>query len=64
MPGFVLVPEKPIPEEFSRYALEVTRSPRLGTVDDIAAMVALLASNDGAWVNGQSIAVGGGSSLS
>jgi NAD(P)-dependent dehydrogenase (short-subunit alcohol dehydrogenase family) len=64
MPGFVLVPEKPIPEEFSKYALAETRSPRLGKAEDIAAMVALLASDDGAWVNGQSIAVDGGSSLS
>lgn len=64
MPGFVLVPEKPIPEEFSRYALKATRAPRLGKAEDIAAMVALLASDDGEWVNGQSIAVDGGSSLS
>jgi NAD(P)-dependent dehydrogenase (short-subunit alcohol dehydrogenase family) len=36
------------------------RSNRLGRPDDIAAMVTFLLSDDGAWVNGQSISVDGG----
>jgi len=36
------------------------RSNRFGTPDDIAAMVTFLLSDDGAWVNGQSISVDGG----
>jgi NAD(P)-dependent dehydrogenase (short-subunit alcohol dehydrogenase family) len=36
------------------------RSPRVGKPDDIAAMVAFLASDDGEWINGQVIAVDGG----
>ena len=36
------------------------RSHRLGRPDDIAAMVAFLLSDDGAWVNGQSLCVDGG----
>ncbi|WP_157217428.1 SDR family NAD(P)-dependent oxidoreductase [Flavisphingomonas formosensis] len=39
------------------------RSPRLGRSADIAAMVAMLFSDDGAWINGQVIAVDGGSTL-
>jgi NAD(P)-dependent dehydrogenase (short-subunit alcohol dehydrogenase family) len=43
--------------------LATIRSPRVGKPDDIAAMVAFLASEDGEWVNGQVIAVDGGSTL-
>jgi NAD(P)-dependent dehydrogenase (short-subunit alcohol dehydrogenase family) len=43
--------------------LELGRSPRLGVPEDIAAMVAMLLSQDAAWVNGQTIAVDGGLSL-
>ena len=39
--------------------MSIHRSPRLGTADDIAAMVAFLISDDGAWVNGQSLSVEG-----
>jgi NAD(P)-dependent dehydrogenase (short-subunit alcohol dehydrogenase family) len=46
-------------EERSRL-MGLHRSPRLGQPDDIAAMVAFLLSEDGAWINGQSIAVDGG----
>ncbi|OCC22601.1 oxidoreductase [Croceicoccus estronivorus] len=63
-PGFVMTPEmiaggqvpKEVLEEFSR----ATPAPRVGKVEDIAAMVALLLSEDGRWVNGQVIHVDGG----
>ncbi len=42
------------------YALEIGRSPRLGTPDDIAAMTTFLMSDDGEWINGQVIGVDGG----
>jgi 7-alpha-hydroxysteroid dehydrogenase len=38
-------------------------SPRLGQPDDIAAMVAFLASDDGIWVNGQVFHVNGGAQM-
>jgi NAD(P)-dependent dehydrogenase (short-subunit alcohol dehydrogenase family) len=37
-----------------------TRSTRLGTGDDIAALVAFLLSDDGSWINGQIISIDGG----
>jgi NAD(P)-dependent dehydrogenase (short-subunit alcohol dehydrogenase family) len=39
------------------------RSPRLGRAEDLAAMVTLLMSRDGEWINGQVIAVNGGTGL-
>jgi NAD(P)-dependent dehydrogenase (short-subunit alcohol dehydrogenase family) len=39
------------------------RSPRIGKPDDVAAMVAFLASADGEWINGQAISVDGGMTL-
>ena len=50
-------------EDARRGALAQTRSTRLGSGDDIAAMVAFLLSDDGAWVNGQIISVDGGALL-
>jgi NAD(P)-dependent dehydrogenase (short-subunit alcohol dehydrogenase family) len=41
--------------------LSQTPSPRVGEVDDIAAMVAMLLSDDARWINGQVINVNGGS---
>lgn len=43
--------------------LATIRSPRVGKPEDIAAMVAFLASDDGEWINGQVISVDGGSTL-
>ncbi len=39
------------------------KSPRVGSGDDIAAMVAMLLSSDGEWVNGQIISVDAGMSM-
>ena len=47
--------------EFRRQALERVPSSRLGTMQDIAAMVSFLLSEDAAWVNGQAYSVDGGS---
>jgi len=66
LPGLIITPEKrtTMPSNLQEQVLAIGRSPRLGEVEDIAAMVALLASKDGEWINGQTIAVDGGSSLS
>lgn len=65
LPGFVVTDENRagVPTEFTRQIIEQGRSPRLGEPTDIAAMVALLASSEGEWINGQTIAVDGGSTL-
>lgn len=52
-----------LPQAFIEQALASGRSTRLGTPDDIAAMVALLLSEDGAWINGQAISIDGGTTL-
>lgn len=44
-------------------ALKRARSARVGEVEDIAAMVAFLMSDEGAWVNGQTISIDGGTIL-
>jgi NAD(P)-dependent dehydrogenase (short-subunit alcohol dehydrogenase family) len=43
--------------------IETGRSERLGRPEDIAAMVALLFSDDGEWINGQVVSVDGGITL-
>jgi len=65
MPGLIITPERrmTMPNDLQEQVLAAGRSPRLGKVEDIAAMVALLASEDGEWINGQCIAVDGGSTL-
>jgi len=65
MPGFIVTEEnKPhIPPDFLETVLLQSRAMRHGRPEDIAAMVALLASADGEWINGQTIAVDGGSVL-
>ena len=47
-------------EEYRAEVLDSVQSPRLGAPEDIAAMVAFLLSDDGAYVNGQTILVDGG----
>lgn len=49
-----------LPPEFEQQALAVTPHTRLGHPDDIAAMVAMLLSDDGQWINGQAYHVDGG----
>lgn len=64
-PGLVLTEtvQAGLTQEFRDYAMRGTRSGRLGRPEDIAAMVAFLASDDGEWINGQAISVDGGSSM-
>jgi NAD(P)-dependent dehydrogenase (short-subunit alcohol dehydrogenase family) len=64
-PGLVLseTAKASMNDDFMAYALGITRSTRLGEPDDIAAMVAMLCSDDGAWINGQVISVDGGATL-
>jgi len=50
-------------EEYRKQMLASVRSPRLGAAEDIAAMVAFLFSDDGAYINGQTILVDGGANL-
>jgi NAD(P)-dependent dehydrogenase (short-subunit alcohol dehydrogenase family) len=49
-----------IPDEMKQMVLAIGRSPRLGRPEDIAAMVAMLFSDDGEWINGQVVSVDGG----
>jgi len=63
-PGLVRTPaNEGWPERYLEFALNGTRSRRLGQPADIAAMVALLMSQDGEWINGQVISVDGGATL-
>lgn len=61
-PGLVLTATalRVIPEESREAQLADLPATRLGRPEDIAAMVALLFSDDGAWINGQVIRVDGG----
>ena len=64
-PGMVLTAQikQSMPQHFQDQVLAVHRHWRLGESEDIAAMVAMLFSPDGEWINGQVIAVDGGASL-
>lgn len=65
LPGFVATEKTRdhLPEEFRAAALSATRSNRIGEPRDIAAMIALLLSDDGEWINGQALSVDGGSTM-
>ena len=66
-PGFVMTPEMiagaQVPADWIDHCIAETRSTRLGKADDIAAMVAMLLSEDGRWINGQVFHVNGGALL-
>lgn len=66
-PGFVMTPELiaggQVPPEWQEVSLSRTRSTRLGRAEDIAAMVAMLLSDDARWINGQVLHVNGGALL-
>lgn len=61
-PGVVLTEavRSALDPTFRDLTLAATRSARLGTPEDVAALVAFLASEDGSWINGQIISVDGG----
>jgi|AGTN01.2.fsa_nt_gi Dehydrogenases with different specificities (related to short-chain alcohol dehydrogenases) len=48
------------PEELEQYMVSKTALGRIGQADDIAAVVAFLASDDGRWVTGQTLRADGG----
>ncbi len=52
-----------VPLEWVDYSTAQSRSTRLGKVGVIAAMVAMLLSGDGRWINGLVIPVNGGARL-
>lgn len=62
LPGYIMTPAvlKTLPPAMAQDMARKTPAPRLGTGEDIAAMVAMLASADGEWINGQMISVDGG----
>lgn len=63
-PGFVLTPEMRagghLPQAALDHILRQTPATRLGEVEDIAAMAALLLSDEARWINGQVIHINGG----
>jgi NAD(P)-dependent dehydrogenase (short-subunit alcohol dehydrogenase family) len=63
-PGFVMTPEMiaggQVPPSLLDAFLRSTPGTRVGAVDDIAAMAAMLLSDDARWINGQVIHVNGG----
>lgn len=54
-----------LPDDFPQMELykQAMKSPRVGSGDDIGAMVAMLLSADSGWINGQTFAVDGGMSM-
>ncbi len=64
-PGFVITPEMAasgqLPESLVKQFQKGTPHVRLGQVEDIAAMAAMLLSEDGRWINGQVYNINGGS---
>lgn len=63
-PGVTLTPEMRasglLPADFEATMLAHTPHQRLGTPEDIAALVAMLLSTDGEWINGQAYHIDGG----
>ncbi|EIT89200.1 short-chain type dehydrogenase/reductase [Mycobacteroides abscessus 4S-0726-RB] len=50
-------------KEYRAQMLSEVRSTRLGAPEDTAALIAFLMSDDGAWINGQTILIDGGANL-
>ena len=65
LPGLVLSEhvKESMDKDFIAQMLSSVPSDRLGEPADIAAMVAMLFSRDGAWINGQTLSVDGGTSM-
>jgi len=61
-PGFILTETATanVGEQERKLLSEATRSPRLGKPEDIAGAVVFLMSQEGEWINGQTISVNGG----
>jgi NAD(P)-dependent dehydrogenase (short-subunit alcohol dehydrogenase family) len=61
-PGVVVTEQMAVtmPAGMAEAVMAIGRSPRLGRPEDIAAMVAMLFSDDGEWINGQVVSVDGG----
>jgi 7-alpha-hydroxysteroid dehydrogenase len=64
-PGLVLTEavRQHLTDDYVERGLKAVPHVRLGQPDDIAAMVAFLASDDGAWINGQVYHVNGGAQM-
>lgn len=65
-PGFTAteaIQSAPQWPELQTAALKRIRGPRVGAPDDVAALVAFLISQEGAWINGQVINIDGGTVL-
>jgi len=65
LPGLVMIPRlaQSMDQTAQDMILANGRSPRLGRGEDIAAMVAMLFSRDGEWINGQTLSVNGGGTM-
>lgn len=63
-PGFIVTPEQAesgiIPQEMIDHFLAGCATPRIGVVDDVANMAAMLLSEEGRWMTGQVYHVNGG----
>jgi NAD(P)-dependent dehydrogenase (short-subunit alcohol dehydrogenase family) len=59
-PGFIVIPEKPGRAAVEATMLRHSLTPRLGTPEDIAALVVFLACDESAFITGQNICVDGG----
>jgi NAD(P)-dependent dehydrogenase (short-subunit alcohol dehydrogenase family) len=64
-PGLVVTEQswRSVSDEEKERIRAMVRSNRLGRPEDIAAIVAFLISDDGSWINGQTLAVNGGAGL-
>jgi 3-oxoacyl-[acyl-carrier protein] reductase len=49
-----------MPQEMQQMIIDDSPLKRLGTPQDVAALVSFLVSDEGGWVNGQNILVNGG----